>query len=959
MKQFCFFRFILIAAVILGTERLYAQMLYEGPAAGSISGGVVVSTSSLESVSIGIPQPRMVKNKFPYKPDRNLFGESLPANGSITYSEDTAPANITDTATTFIVKSFAGIGQTNSIPPDPHLAVGPNHVIATVNSDFAIFEKGGRKLFSISAGSWYQSVFTAASPFDPKVIYDHYAKRWFMVWLDQNDVQKVGYFLISISDDDNPMGVWHNYVMPSHTNGNTFDNTWSDYQGVGYDDKAYYITGDQFSFDGYFSYTKIRIVPKAQLLGATPGAVSWTDFWNIRDPQNLNSAVFNIRPSIGLSTGAGYYLCHSPYYNANYVIVYKITGATENPVLTASRVTLNSFSYPPTPRQAGANTIPLEGSSCGLNNEPVFYNGTLWGVHTTANPLSPNYSAIHYFGINTNTLQSSKEGFFGQNGYFYLYPSIMVDKHSNIMLTYSRSGDDDYLGAYIASSKAGSNAVRGSYLVKPGVASYNKDFGSGRNRWGDYMGIALDPADSATVWTLTEFVSSKDVWDTWIAASRNIPFNGAAATVLNSPAVFKDTELGSQSDVVPVTVSNFGSQAIVIDSIAYNREIFTIISSPVFPVTLHSMDTVTLQMQFIPRAAGKVLDTLRYYSGGVVSAAAALSAKGFYITAAPASNPYIVSNGKLYTINKQTGTAVLLGESGYTDLVDIAIHPKTGIMYGLVKVLPSGTDIVRINAAAGDAYPLWRLENISAVTCAFDSNGVLFIATRAGGIYYMNMANGQSLQLTTAKCSLSTMVFHPKTNELWAAVYKPIGTGRDRIVKVNNSTGDTTSIGQTGFGAVTTGLFFDEFGTFYGSKSSSSGTDFFIISTANAQSSLIGTLPFTLAGGMEYLNDKALGTEVLPEFSADSWILASSYPNPFNPSTVITVTTAFSAEVQVAVYSLLGEKVAVLYAGELKKGIYNFHWTPAGTSSGIYFYECTARSSAGSKRIIGKMMYVR
>src|SRR5690606_13270689 len=41
--------------------------------------------------------------------------------------------------------------------------------------------------------------------------------------------------------------------------------------------------------------------------------------------------------------------------------------------------------------------------------------------------------------------------------------------------------------------------------LRPGLASYEVDFGSGRNRWGDYSGLALDPADDRSFWAFNQY----------------------------------------------------------------------------------------------------------------------------------------------------------------------------------------------------------------------------------------------------------------------------------------------------------------------------------------------------------------------------------------------------------------------------------------------------------------------
>ena len=44
----------------------------------------------------------------------------------------------------------------NYIPPDPYIAVGPNHIIVIDNDEFSIWDKQGNSIKNINAGSWYK-----------------------------------------------------------------------------------------------------------------------------------------------------------------------------------------------------------------------------------------------------------------------------------------------------------------------------------------------------------------------------------------------------------------------------------------------------------------------------------------------------------------------------------------------------------------------------------------------------------------------------------------------------------------------------------------------------------------------------------------------------------------------------------------------------------------------------------
>ena len=72
-------------------------------------------------------------------------------------------------------------GGGGNVPPDPELAVGPNHVIAVVNVAFEIYNKSGASL----VGPTTFASFMAADPnctgvFDPNAIYDEEAGRYIL-----------------------------------------------------------------------------------------------------------------------------------------------------------------------------------------------------------------------------------------------------------------------------------------------------------------------------------------------------------------------------------------------------------------------------------------------------------------------------------------------------------------------------------------------------------------------------------------------------------------------------------------------------------------------------------------------------------------------------------------------------------------------------------------------------------
>jgi len=75
------------------------------------------------------------------------------------------------------------------------------------------------------------------------------------------------------------------------------------------------------------------------------------------------------------------------------------------------------------------------------------------------------------------------------------------------------------------------------------------------------------------------------------------------------------------------------------------------------------------------------------------------------------------------------------------------------------------------------------------------------------------------------------------------------------------------------------------------------------------------------------------------------FVLSQNYPNPFNSSTFIPYTLPLRANVQLSIFNVLGERVAVLESGTQFRGPHVSQWNPGGVASGIYFYELKAVST--------------
>lgn len=97
------------------------------------------------------------------------------------------------------------------------------------------------------------------------------------------------------------------------------------------------------------------------------------------------------------------------------------------------------------------------------------------------------------------------------------------------------------------------------------------------------------------------------------------------------------------------------------------------------------------------------------------------------------------------------------------------------------------------------------------------------------------------------------------------------------------------------------------------------------------------------------------------------FLLAESYPNPFNGTTTIDYTLPLKGVVELIIYDISGRKVRTLVNGAKNGGLHRLIWDGKNNkglaiSSGIYFYKITVRTDNLQDRILSitkRMTYIK
>ena len=113
----------------------------------------------------------------------------------------------------------------------------------------------------------------------------------------------------------------------------------------------------------------------------------------------------------------------------------------------------------------------------------------------------------------------------------------------------------------------------------------------------------------------------------------------------------------------------------------------------------------------------------------------------------------------------------------------------------------------------------------------------------------------------------------------------------------------------------------------------------------------------TLAGLLPGNKLMSVVLEQRSELVPESFTLSQNYPNPFNPETTVRFDLPQPQEIELAIYNLAAQRMAMLVQGYREAGSYSVRWdgvTDAGLelASGVYFYRLTAGERVETRKLL-------
>ena len=402
---------------------------------------------------------------------------------------------------------FPAIYQTPWTPPDPNIAVGPEHVVVTVNMAIAFYDRDGNEQFIANLDEtgdpgFFEDVGAGGFTFDPKCFYDDSIDRFVVLALEVYQNQNEGWMTIAISDDSDPNGIWYKYRTWSvvTVGGNEF---WPDYRDL--DTTATPSTSPAIcSVSRGFAGAIYRRYPKAPMSSSSP--IVFQDF---RDGGSLPSGGACLDPR-----SAPLFVSRA---SNNLLKIQSLTTDTIPPQLVTTEVSVPNAQNPnqDAPNLGGGNLSTLDGRI--LN---VTWNDTgLWTAHAVRG--TDNNTKSRWYHIDTNgypsgtpVLAESGDVDLG-SGVFTFFPAIAVNRYGDAAMVFAKSLASEYASIQATARRSGDPAGTMGQPVQLAQGNAGTE-----GRWGDYFDIAVDPLDNSTFWIVGEYVqefaNGDKGWQTWV-----------------------------------------------------------------------------------------------------------------------------------------------------------------------------------------------------------------------------------------------------------------------------------------------------------------------------------------------------------------------------------------------------------------------------------------------------------
>lgn len=409
-------------------------------------------------------------------------------------------------------------------PPDANGTVGPNHYMQTINTVYAIYNKTGTLVAGPTNMNLLFSGVTGATcnDGDPLILFDEQADRWLAVEFSICGANN--YMLVAVSTTNDPTGTWYKY---------SFDvDDMPDYEKFGIWRDGYYMGVNNSSGKDIYVFERSQML----IGGASPQFMGFDNSWRpstidgfVCVPPVDNDGAFAPTGSPALfiafnddAIGGG----------SDQLWIYELA---VNWTTLASSTFVRSQQLAVTPFDSNfGNTwenIPQAGTTQKLDaipqvimNVPQYRNfGTYQTIVCchTVDVDGTDHAGVRWYELRrtTGTWSVRQSGTYAPDAHSRWMGSISLNGYGQIGLGYSVSSSSmNPAIRYCGQSASAYASASGNLDMAETVIINGTNSQTGAERWGDYAGMSVDPANDRTFWFTTEYIGSGGSRKTKIAS---------------------------------------------------------------------------------------------------------------------------------------------------------------------------------------------------------------------------------------------------------------------------------------------------------------------------------------------------------------------------------------------------------------------------------------------------------
>jgi hypothetical protein len=541
---------------------------------------------------------------------------------------------------------FDGIGAQGFAPSDVNLAIGPNHIVQTVNVRLAVYNKSGALL---SGPTNFTTFFAplggncAGGASDPIVNYDRLADRWVI-----SDIGITGGTFsecIAVSKTSDPTGAYTLYAFSFGTNLN-------DYPKLGVwptaSNSAYLATYNMFQNAQAFNGANLCGFDRTKMLAGNANAAQLC----VKTPNNeggyLPSDLDGPTPPTDGTPGLFVsWQTNSPgsLFFRKLTMNFGTSTATLSPPISIPVANFalscgNGFSA----------CVPQLGTTQKLDSlgDRLMYRMAFRKfadhervvINHDVDGGGGRVAVRWYELLDLSTAPTvNQQGTFAPDTTYRWMGSMAMDKSNNIAVGYSASSSTinpaiRFTGR-VPGDPAGALQTEDSILVGTGSQT------AALSRWGDYTALQVDPTDDCTFWYTNQYekVSGTFNWFTRVGSFKftSCGGGGGPAVSLSATALnFKKVPIGQTSSPQTVTLTNTGTATLNISSITASGDFH--ISNNTCGATVAAGANCAVSVTFTPTKKGARSGSLTFTDNAPNSPQiVALKGTGQSITVSPTS----------------------------------------------------------------------------------------------------------------------------------------------------------------------------------------------------------------------------------------------------------------------------------------------------------------------------------